>query len=59
MDDKCLEWRERGVRCECIRRSNRQGYKAGALKEARVPSCHTASNNQLLCQQIADLVRLS
>jgi hypothetical protein len=35
VDDKCLEWRERGVDCECIRRSNRKGYKAGALKEVR------------------------
>ncbi len=35
VDDKVLEWKERGVNCECIRRTNRQGYKAGALKEAR------------------------
>lgn len=35
VDDKCLEWRERGVDCECIRRNNRKGYKAGALKEVR------------------------
>ena len=33
VDDKCLEWRERGVNCTCLRRTNRQGYKAGALKE--------------------------
>ena len=33
VDDKCLEWRERGVNCTCVRRTNRQGYKAGALKE--------------------------
>ena len=35
VDDKCLEWRERGVNCTCVRRTNRQGYKAGALKEVR------------------------
>ncbi len=35
VDDKCLEWAERGVACECIRRTHRQGYKAGALKEVR------------------------
>eukprot|EP00887_Chlorella_sp_A99_P007190 scaffold2.g7190.t1 len=28
-----LEWRERGVNVECLRRTNRQGYKAGAMKE--------------------------
>ncbi len=28
-----LEWRERGVNVECVRRTNRQGYKAGAMKE--------------------------
>jgi len=33
VDDKVLEWRERGVNVLCIRRTNRQGYKAGALKE--------------------------
>ena len=33
VDDKCLEWCERGVNCTCVRRTNRQGYKAGALKE--------------------------
>lgn len=30
-----LEWRERGVNVECVRRTNRQGYKAGAMKEVR------------------------
>ena len=35
VDDKCLEWVERGVACECVRRTHRQGYKAGALKEVR------------------------
>lgn len=33
VDDKVLEWKERGLNCECLRRTNRQGYKAGALKE--------------------------
>lgn len=33
VDDKVLEWRERGVNVVCIRRPNRQGYKAGALKD--------------------------
>ncbi len=37
VDDKCLEWTERGVSCECIRRTHRSGYKAGALKEVRCP----------------------
>ena len=35
VDDKCEEWRERGIDCACVRRTNRQGYKAGALKEVR------------------------
>jgi len=33
VDDSVLEWRERGVNVMTIRRTNRQGYKAGALKE--------------------------
>lgn len=33
VDEKVLEWRERGVNVDCIRRTNRQGYKAGAMKE--------------------------
>ena len=36
VDDKVLEWKERGVNVDCIRRTNRQGYKAGALKEVRL-----------------------
>ena len=35
VDDKVVEWRERGVNIEVMRRSNRAGYKAGALKEVR------------------------
>lgn len=33
VDEKVTEWRERGVQIECRRRTNRQGYKAGAMKE--------------------------
>ena len=33
MDDKVAEWRERGVNVYALRRTNRSGYKAGALKE--------------------------
>lgn len=33
VDEKVMEWRERGVQIECRRRTNRQGYKAGAMKE--------------------------
>ena len=35
VDDKVLEWLERGVAIECLRRTNRAGYKAGALKEVQ------------------------
>jgi beta-mannan synthase len=35
VDEKVLEWRERGNVVECLRRTNRQGYKAGAMKEVR------------------------
>lgn len=33
VDDKVAEWRERGVMVEAVRRTHRQGYKAGALKQ--------------------------
>lgn len=33
VDDKVLRWREKGVQVEVRRRTNRKGYKAGALKE--------------------------
>ena len=33
VDDKVAEWRERGVNVYALRRTNRSGYKAGALKE--------------------------
>ena len=35
VDDKVLEWLANGVNIEVLRRTNRAGYKAGALKEAR------------------------
>jgi len=34
VDEKVLEWKERGRKIEAIRRTNREGYKAGAMKEA-------------------------
>lgn len=33
VDEKVVEWRERGLDIDCVRRANRQGYKAGAMKE--------------------------
>ena len=39
VDDKVLEWRERGVEVEVRRRTNRAGYKAGALHEVRPRPC--------------------
>ena len=33
VDDKAAEWQERGVAVSVVRRTNRAGYKAGALKE--------------------------
>lgn len=41
VDEKAAEWAERGVKCEVVRRTNRQGYKAGALKDvsAAAPRC--------------------
>jgi beta-mannan synthase len=33
VDEKAAEWRERGVAIDVLRRTNRQGYKAGAMKE--------------------------
>lgn len=34
VDEKVLEWKEKGKNIEAIRRTNRDGYKAGAMKEA-------------------------
>ncbi|GAB4820248.1 hypothetical protein N2152v2_007294 [Parachlorella kessleri] len=33
VDEKVAEWRERGIDIDVVRRTNRQGYKAGAMKE--------------------------
>lgn len=33
VDEKVAEWKERGIDVECLRRTNRQGYKAGAMRE--------------------------
>ena len=33
VDDGVAYWRERGIKIEAIRRTNRQGYKAGAMHE--------------------------
>ena len=33
VDDKLMEWLERGLDIEVLRRTNRAGYKAGTLKE--------------------------
>ena len=49
VDDKVLEWKERGVNCECIRRTNRQGYKAGALKEVRRLGCDARLSSRGCC----------
>ena len=39
VDEKAAEWAERGIKCDVVRRTNRQGYKAGALKEVRARAC--------------------
>jgi beta-mannan synthase len=39
VDEKVAEWTERGVSIDCLRRTNRQGYKAGAMKEVRPAGC--------------------
>ncbi len=36
VDEKAAEWAERGIKCEVVRRTNRQGYKAGALKDVSI-----------------------
>lgn len=38
VDDKADECREKGVCIQVIRRTNRKGYKAGALKDVRQTS---------------------
>ena len=48
IEDKVLEWRERGVNIVCRWRSNRSGYKAGAMAESLTGAC--------LCRLCAALV---
>ncbi len=48
VDEKAAEWAERGIKCEVVRRTNRQGYKAGALKDVSDPSDHCHSLPVLL-----------
>ena len=43
VDEKAAEWAERGIKCDVVRRTNRQGYKAGALKEVCTRACMQAS----------------
>ena len=44
VDEKAAEWAERGIKCEVVRRTNRQGYKAGALKDVSpLTACLPAS----------------
>ena len=52
VDDKCLEWQERGIRCECVRRTNRKGYKAGALKDVRPLPIAFPESSDTLSQQL-------
>jgi beta-mannan synthase len=33
VDEQVSLWKERGISISCLRRTNRQGYKAGAMKE--------------------------
>ena len=49
VEDKVAEWRERGVNVQCICRDNRQGYKAGALKEVR--------HRQHRCKELLSIIR--
>ena len=46
VDDAAAEWQERGVRVEVVRRTNRAGYKAGALKD--VWPCQTCLDDSVL-----------
>ena len=41
VDDAATEWQERGVRVEVVRRTNRAGYKAGALKDVGPTTPHS------------------
>jgi hypothetical protein len=48
VDEKAAEWAERGIKCDVVRRTNRQGYKAGALKEVCMRCACTMHGWQLL-----------
>jgi len=50
VDDKVIEWRERGVEIEVRRRTNRAGYKAGALHEVRFWRPSAAANVGAICK---------
>lgn len=43
VDDKAAEWQERGVAVHVVRRTNRSGYKAGALKEVSTTFLQSAA----------------
>jgi hypothetical protein len=51
VDDKCMEWQERGVRCACVRRTNRKGYKAGALKDVSTQASTRCHPTLPICKQ--------
>ena len=53
VDDKVVEWRERGVNIEVMRRTNRAGYKAGALKEVRTLNTYCVSAPALLADMLS------
>jgi hypothetical protein len=55
VDDKVAEWRERGVNAYAMRRTNRSGYKAGALKDVRNPHLPVSSlhgRERVSCQSV-------
>ena len=51
VDDKVMEWRERGVDVVCVRRTNRQGHKAGALKEVKQLDRQRGEGKHIACNQ--------
>lgn len=60
VDDKVVEWRERGVNIEVMRRTNRAGYKAGALKEvvvlfSSVYTGHSSGAGTCICAASTDV----
>jgi len=50
VDDKLMEWLEHGIDIEVLRRTNRAGYKAGALKEVLALGWSSATP----CQHLQD-----